>query len=135
MIKNGRRGVSIMETVVAMVVIFMVTSAAISIVSSSLMVDTRACMTMEVSIAGQNARECFRFAETPEGFLELLQRVGEYNEAEHGVYTWDADQCVISVVVDGDTMTFEAASHGGQLIDSFSFTKGIANGPGGAAHD
>lgn len=57
------KGISMVEVVIALVVITIISIATLSVVFMSVKVEAKAAVTMEVRNAAENAVECFRFAD------------------------------------------------------------------------
>ena len=69
---RSRRGISLVEVVVALTVIAIISSAALSLVISSASVDANSLRSTQVMMAAENVLECYRCAESKEEFAALL---------------------------------------------------------------
>ena len=72
-IKNTRKGITIMEMVIALTVIAIISGAALSIILSSLKVESRSAQIVEVTNLVESSIECFQYSENEEEYLKLLQ--------------------------------------------------------------
>ena len=125
--KRKRRGFSLVEVVIALTVITIISSAALSLVLSSAKSDDKALRTTQVMIAADNALECFEFADTEEEFATLIKKTGDYSLGEDGKYVCDENSYVVTVSVDYSTMTmsFAAVDVDGKEIYSYVFSKEV----------
>lgn len=72
-IKNTRKGITIMEMVIALTVIAIISGAALSIILSSIKVESRSAQIVEVTNLVESSIECFQYSENEEEYLKLLQ--------------------------------------------------------------
>ena len=77
---DNRRGFTIVELVVAMVIIVLVSGAGISLVMTQTKVDSQAIQTVEATNICENAIECFRYAVNASGDDEVKIKT-EFYEA------------------------------------------------------
>lgn len=70
-IKNPRKGVTLIELVIALSVIFIITVAAISIIHSAIKIEVRAASIIEANNTAESIVEIFRYSEDNEEFKLL----------------------------------------------------------------
>ncbi|MBR4016732.1 MAG: prepilin-type N-terminal cleavage/methylation domain-containing protein [Oscillospiraceae bacterium] len=121
--QSTRRGISIVEVTIALVIISILSIAALSMIKISVNVEKKAMITMEVSNAAENAVECFRYAETTEEFFECLQMTGAYKE-EDGAFTFSGETYTVTFHPEGNQLTCTAVNEDGEEIYAFTFRKG-----------
>jgi prepilin-type N-terminal cleavage/methylation domain-containing protein len=120
---RSRRGISLVEVVVALAVITIISAAALSLVISSARVDANSLRSTQVTIAAENSLECYRFAESEEKFAELLEKTGDYKKVD-GAYVLTEKAYVITVNYTNTKLTFSATDGDGEEIYSYEFDKG-----------
>lgn len=120
---RSRRGISLVEVIVALAVITIISTAALSLVISSARVDANSLRSTRVMIAAENALECYRFAENEEEFAELLGNTGDYIEAD-GSYVLTESSYAITVKYEDDSLRFTAIDSDGKEIYNYEFYKG-----------
>lgn len=76
-IKNTRKGITIMEMVIALTVITIISGAALSIILSSLKVESRSAQIVEVTNLVESSIECFQYSDNDNEFLDLLHKIDE----------------------------------------------------------
>ena len=77
---HSRKGMSLVEVVVALVIISVISASALSMIMMSVNVEADAVRSVEVAESVDNAIACFRFAETPAEFLDALQKTAPYEQ-------------------------------------------------------
>lgn len=125
---RSRRGISLAEVMIALAIITIVSAAALSLTLSSAKVDAMALRTTQITMAGENALECFRYADNDGDFGELLKKTGNYTSSVNGVYTLEEEMYTITVNADytNNTMSFVAKTNdeAQKELHKYSFTKG-----------
>ena len=76
-IKNTCKGVTIMEMVIALTVITIISGAALSIILSSIKVESRSAQIVEVTNLVESSIECFQYSDNENKFLDLLHKIDE----------------------------------------------------------
>ena len=121
---KSRRGISMVEVVVALTVIVIVSAAALSLVTAHTHLEARTAQTIEATNIAENAVECFRFDSTKEGFkdafLETLGTDVSYDETE-GIYTSGSLTAEIGILDNTINVVVKNAS-GDTLVD-VTYTK------------
>lgn len=116
---NPRKGFSIMEVVVALVIITLVSTVVMTIIRSADKIERNTMSVMEATTITENVIECFRYADSKEEFDPLLQKFVDNYEFDYSVDNLDryviynglyritfvinyvADEIEIDTVVDG----------------------------------
>lgn len=120
---RSRRGISLVEVVVALTVITIISAAALSLVISSARVDANSLRSTQVMMAAENVLECYRFAESEEEFAALLEKTGDYIKVDDA-YVLTEKAYVITVHYTDTKLTFSATDGDGEEIYSYEFDKG-----------
>lgn len=126
---RSRKGLSLVEVMVALAVIAIISAAALSLVVSSSRLDAKSVKTAKVMMAAENALECFRYADNTEEFKNLLKNKTGYTSQDDKLVT-NANGYVIHITVVGKELTFIAyeTDEKGQktedIIYNYKFTKG-----------
>lgn len=120
---RSRRGISLVEVVVALTVIAIISSAALSLVISSARVDANSLRSTQVMMAAENVLECYRFAENDGDFADLLQKTGDYKGSD-GVFVLTEKSYTITVNYTDTQLTFSATDSDGKEIYKYEFNKG-----------
>lgn len=84
--RNPRKGVSMLELVISLVVITVVSASAVSIIVSSSANEAETVNRLYMQTAVENTAECFYFAETPAHFGELLVNQLGYDNGSSAYY-------------------------------------------------
>jgi len=124
-IKNDRKGISLVEMVVALVIITVVSLYALNIAVASSTVENDSVITIQASNYAENAIEAFRFAETPEEFLALLRITDEGFTNSANYYTVDKGSYRVTVEADftQGSLKFTAVKKHGEEIYNVSYEK------------
>ena len=120
---HSRRGISLVEVIVALAVIAIISTAALSLVISSARVDANSLRSTQVMMAAENSLECYRFAESEKEFVALLEKTGDYKKVD-GAYVLTEKAYVITVNYTNTKLTFSATDGDGEEIYSYEFDKG-----------
>ena len=120
---RSRRGISLVEVVVALTVITIISAAALSLVISSARVDANSLRSTQVMMAAENVLECYRFAESEEEFAALLEKTGDYKKVDNA-YVLTEKAYVITVHYTNTQLTFSATDSDGKEIYKYEFNKG-----------
>ena len=120
---RSRRGISLVEVIVALAVITIISTAALSLVISSARVDANSLRSTQVTIAAENSLECYRFTESEEEFAALLEKTGDYKKVDDA-YVLTEKAYVITVNYTNTKLTFSATDGDGEEIYSYEFDKG-----------
>ena len=118
---KSRRGISMVEVVVALTVIVIVSAAALSLITAHTHLEARTAQTIEATNIAENAVECFRFDSTEEGFKDAFLQTGvSYDETE-GVYTSGSLTAEIEIL--GNTITVVVKNASSDTLVDVTYTK------------
>ena len=125
---SSRRGISLVEVIVALAVITIISAAAFSLMIYSSRAEADAVRTTSISAAADDVLECFRYAENDAEFFEAIAKLDEYDRVEEGRYVLNKPTYTLYLNIDNDKLSFSAhkAENGeiGDLIYSYEYTKG-----------
>lgn len=129
---RSRKGLSLVEVMVALAVIAIISAAALSLVVSSSRLDAKSVKTAKVMMAAENALECFRYANNTKELSDLLNETGTFYISPDGKLVTSANGYVIHITVDEtyNKLTFiayETNDEGkktNEEIYKYEFTKG-----------
>ena len=142
---KSRKGVALAETVIALVVIGIISVATLTVIFSSVQIENKTIVAMDVRNQAENAIECFRFAKGDKAkFIECLDMsVGvtkeekEKNNAlgfqseDDVLYVLDKGGYIITIKITGEMtgFAFEAVyENENKEIYSFEFPKASTEG-------
>lgn len=116
---RNRRGVTLVETVVAMTVVIIVSIAALSAISASMNVNARDQAAFEARIDARNALELFRqdTSHKPES------QFGVSFEQSGNTYTADYGWCVLTVTMNGNHFAARAVENTGKELFEVTYEK------------
>ena len=128
--REGRRkGFTIAELVVAMAIIFIVSATAIGIINTQNTVHLRTTQTVEATNMAENAIECFRYANSVEGFEEAYAKTGvtvqnKTTDNEKTTFSFEESNMNVTITIEGNKLTFKAiAKDNDKVILEESYTK------------
>lgn len=98
---KGKKGISLVEVVIAMAAISIITAAAISLTLASISSDAKYNSRAEALTACENASECVRYASTKDELLTVLSKVGFTTDenSENYTYTYTSGEYTVTVTV------------------------------------
>ena len=140
---KNRRGFTIVELVVAMVIIVIVSGAGISLVLTQNKVDVQATQTVDATNICENAIECFRYAVNNSADEEEIktefynafvltgaldtekypQKDADENVIIYSYYEINTSGAKISIAISGKTITINAVDSFGVTIIDTTYTK------------
>ena len=138
--KNLKKGVTLLETVIAIALLAIISVVAVSVSVSSIKSEEKNIQAMEISFIAENAIECFRFADNNDKFIEALNKTTDsehpFNKlAEEGAeandkkstYTYVKSAYKVVIVADYTTNTIQitAEDKNGKTIYSLSYKRSI----------
>lgn len=129
---RSRKGISMVEVVVALVVITIISLATLSVVFVSAKVEAKTFVAMEVRNSAENAVECFRFADGKvETFIGCLNKTVAKNEQEFqqqadGSYISNAGRYIVTITLleEESGFYYKATDSAGKDIYEFTFKNG-----------
>ena len=120
---KSRRGISMVEVIVALTVIVIVSAAALSLITAHTHLEARTAQTIEATNIAENAVECFRFNSTEEGFKNaFLQTDVSYDETE-GIDTSGSLTAKIEIDDNTNTITVVVKNASGDTLVDVTYTK------------
>ena len=126
--KKARRGFSLAEAVVALAVVVIITVAALTMVTSSIVATINATNKAEAQIFAQNVWECFKASENEDKFLENVEFAIDGTLMEQGInkYKYNADGFNAKIEVNSSftELTVTVNDNKGEQIVSLNYTKG-----------
>lgn len=123
----SRKGVSIVEVVVALVIISIISASALSMMMMSVEVERNALTAIKIENSAEDAVDCFRFAQDNGVFLECLQMTGDFVE-EDGNFVLRADSYTVTITPGTNQFEYSAVDTNGEEICAFIYKKGGAAG-------
>lgn len=121
---SSRRGISMVEVVVALVIISIVSASALSMIMMSIRVERKALTAMEVENAAEDAVDCFRFAQNNDQlFLEYLQKTGDFVE-EDGNFVMRSSAYTVTIRPGTNQFEYSAVNSDGEEICVFTYKRG-----------
>ncbi len=129
-----RRGITMVEVVIAMVIIAVVSASALSMVMMSVNVEKKSVAAMEAANAAENILDCFRYAEDEDTFLRVLQKTGPYTQAADGSLLLEVNGCTVTVRAAFAPKQLECrgVDHNGEELFSYLYPD-VADGEGGTS--
>lgn len=108
--KRRRRGITMVETVVAMTVIVIISIAALTAISATANVNARDQASFQARIDARNALEVFRYATSQTEFDErMIFQFKPMTKSDDGKsYTVDYGWCVLTITADVEASRFAA---------------------------
>ncbi len=131
--REGKGGFTMVELVVALVIIAIVSLATVSLIITQNNLNLKSTQVIEATNVAENAIECFRFAvNDPDTTLSVKDKFVtafeltdiELGEADaEGWYTVNQHGATIKIKIDGNTIYIEAIASDGETIIDDSYTK------------
>lgn len=123
------RGFSIMETVIALVVIVLVTAAALSITMAAISARVKMSNYSEAQDFAHNVLECFKAADGEDEFRLNVEFAGYELSGAASTYTYKVEnkfeaEIIAAFDVDGDYFHITVNDSNGTEIISFTYQKG-----------
>ncbi len=119
----SRKGVSIVEAVIALVIISIISASALSMMMMSVKVERNALTAMEVENSAEDAVDCFRFAKDDAAFLECLQMTGDFVE-EDGNFIMRSPAYTVTIRPGTNQFEYSAVGLNGEEICVFTYKRG-----------
>ena len=134
---GNKKGMTILETVVALAVIGIISFAAIGFINSFSRLSVKTADENKATLFAENALECFKFADSADEFenaLNALNEVASIDKREDGAYVYTAGSYTVVVTAtypgSGESGTAEfgctVTNSDGQVLASVdSYKKGV----------
>ena len=132
--REGKGGFTMVELVVALVIIAIVSLATVSLIITQNNLNLKSTQVIEATNVAENAIECFRFAVNTStddnynddfvtAFNNTLSEENKLVYAEDGIYSLNVHGATIKLKIDGNTIYIEAIASDGETIIDDSYTK------------
>ena len=118
-----KKGITIVEAVITLVLIGIIMVSAVSVVLMSIDVENNSNTAVELKNSAENILECFRFAETEEEFETAIKKCGNYIKDEDGNFVLAGGNVTVTVTTDftEKTLKYLAVDSKGKELYSFNF--------------
>lgn len=128
----AKRGITMMEVVIALVIITVVTAAVVTIMFVSVNIEAGTVTAIESANSAENAIECFRFAKNEEEFVEALNKTALYTSKTEGEYTSEGYGYTVTIIYHDTYFEYYAVAADGEEIYAFTFPQQNSTAGGGA---
>ena len=119
-----KRGISLMEVVIAMFIIMLITLASTSLVLSSIKQEKNFSRNADIVITAENTIECFNFTNDFDSLLALLQELDDYEKVQDNKIALIKETYCFEIVTDYSAKSIEISVFQDlDLIKEFSFCK------------
>ena len=110
---NSRKGFTIAELVVAMAIIVIVSATAIALINTQNTIHLRTMQTVEATNMAENAIECFRYADSVEGFEKVYAKTGvtvqnKTTDNAKTTFSFEESNMNVTITVTSNELTFVA---------------------------
>ena len=132
---SSKKGVSVVEAVIAMALISIVASASFTAITASIRTNARAVMRFKsISIVG-DCLECFKYSDTPEEFEKSLEFAGMVKDEDYTagvlsqlfntvIYVFDKGEYQVVVTINWESGKFNASATTSQEEVFYTFGDG-----------
>lgn len=125
---SSRKGISLVEVVVALAIIAIISTAAFSLMVLSANIEADAVRTTSISAAADDVLDCFRYAEDETEFYATLCKLDAYERSEAWKYVLNKPTYTLYINVEDGKLSFTAYEtedgETGDLIYSYEYKKG-----------
>ena len=126
--KNSKRGITLLETVIALSLLAIISVVSISVSVSSIKSEERNIQSTEIALICENAVECFRFSKSSdklkESFKESFEKTlkdGESLQEVENCYILQKTAYSVTFLIDGNKITVTAKDKNGKEIYSLEY--------------
>lgn len=117
---SSKKGVSVVEAVIAMALISIVASASFTAITASIRTNARAVMRFKsISIVG-DCLECFKYSDTPEEFEKSLEFAGMVKDVDYSFlnfqYIFNQGEYQVVVTINWKSGEFNASATTSQEV-------------------
>lgn len=128
---SSKKGVSVVEAVIAMALISIVASASFTAITASIRTNARAVMRFKsISIVG-DCLECFKYSDTPEEFEKSLEFAGMVKDVDYSflnfnayLYIFNQGEYQVVVTINWESGKFNASATTSQEEVFYTFGDG-----------
>lgn len=122
--RTDKRGISLIEVVVALALIALISASAFALVISSLRVENSAVRSNTITFIADDAYDCFRYAQDEEEFFSLLKKLNPDFVREGDSIVLKKEDFIIEINVEKEKkLLFRATDTDGQELYSYEFEK------------
>jgi len=121
---GSRKGVTIVEVTVALVIITIVTAATMGIVLTSVNIEEKFVISSYTENSVESVLECFQFSEDADTFYTALQRLDEYERTDENTYVYEGKHLTVTVeavFAPEKWMEFTAVDEDGEEIFAYRY--------------
>ena len=126
---KSKKGITIVEAVITLVLIGIIMVSAVSVVLMSIDVENNSNVAVELKNSAENILECFRFAETEEEFETAIKKCGNYIKDEEGNFVLVGGNVTVTVTTDFTEKTLKYSAVDSQSEELYSFNFPYAQVP------
>lgn len=125
-IKKSNRGISIMEVVVAILVITIISVATTSLILNSAKKEKANARAMEIASFSESTIESFRFYDNYAEFFNQIKELDGTATEKNGSIVVEKGDYTIAITVDSlyNNILINATDEGGESLYSLSYTRG-----------
>ncbi|MBE7061804.1 MAG: hypothetical protein E7382_04630 [Clostridiales bacterium] len=125
-IKKSNRGISIMEVVVAILVITIISVATTSLILNSAKKEKANARAMEIASFSESTIESFRFYDNYAEFFNQIKELDVTATEKNGSIVVEKGDYTIAITVDSlyNNILINATDEGGESLYSLSYTRG-----------
>ena len=119
-----RKGITVAEVAVALVVISIISAAAVGLALNSVKVESNFTAVTAAQNHGQNVLNCFRFSDDADTFFQALQKLGAYEfDSAQNAYVLTEGGLTVTVKASfaPKKLEFTAAKQNGDEIYTYTF--------------
>lgn len=122
---RSRKGVSILETAIALTVITIMSAAVISLFITSIKTESKNLDALYISAHAENATECFRYADDIDELLVAMKTTDDEYTVSDGKLLLKKSSYEITITVDFDSgsLSFLASKPDGKELYSLNYER------------
>ena len=127
-LKKLKRGISLIEVVIALFIITLITGTAITVISASAKNEQQNLRDTQVALSTQTAIDCFNYANDFDEFLVVLSTIDNDYKNSQGtnVVTLEKQSYNLSITADFDqkVISISAKDKAGKSLSNVTYKKG-----------
>ena len=125
---KNKRGMTLLETVVALALLAIISVVSISVSVMSIKSEEKNIQATEIAIICENAVECFRFDSDPNKFKDLFEKTGENlskGEKSDNVFTIEKSSYSVTITIVEQKISIVATGKNGAEIYSLEYVRAL----------
>lgn len=127
---RSRKGVTIVEVVIALVIISIISASAVDMMLRAVRIESNFTTVTQVKQQAENVLDCFRFCDDADTFSQALQKLGDFTYQDSAYRMEDnAVTITVKVTFSPKKLEYTAEDQDGEQIYSFTYPP---TGEGGA---